>query len=178
MNYIIGNKEKKNRTMKLLLLNIFIILMVIILTITGVFAYKEAYATNTEDVSGTVLAQTFLKGTNIGPVLDPLADGVSSIIRVTNDSNELINTEAILEISNISETLKDQSFKYILLTSTDREFTHCNSVTTATYSDCDMVASGDFVTADTQNGLSLGAGITVPANSTLFYRIYIYWILY
>ena len=117
MNYVIKDNGKNNKAMKLLLLNVFVILMVIILTITGVFAYKEAYATNTEDVTGTVLSQTFLKGANIGPILDPLADGVSSIIKVTNNNNETINTEAVLTFKNdqnevtgnIDESLKDQT---------------------------------------------------------------------
>lgn len=173
MNYIIDD-NKRNRTIRLLIINIFIILLLVILTITGVLAYKEAYATNTDSVKGSVLAQTFLKGEDIGPVLDYLKDGISGVIKVDNTNNSSITTEATMQLSTLSANLNNENFKYALLTSTDKDFTNCSSITTATYSDCDVVASGNFVDANTEEDFSLASGIGVPASSTLYYKLIIY----
>ena len=171
MNYRI--KLENTKRTRIIIINISILFLVIALIITGTFAYKTAYATNS-DVEGAVLASTYIKGNNIGPVLDYLKDGSQGVTKVDNTGSSTMKVSSTLEISSISDNLKSNSFKYAILSSTDKDFKNCESVGDATYSDCQVVGKGDFSEAESGSTISIMSNDEVTSNSTMYYKLITY----
>ncbi len=96
---------------------------------------------------------------NIGPVLN-YNDGESTTFTIKNKSESTIVFNIGLNITNIPDELKEESFKYVLLSSTD------NNV-------FKEVVSGSFKDASVRY-MSIGGGIEVAKGDTYFkFIIYI-----
>ena len=96
---------------------------------------------------------------NIGPVLN-YNDGQSTTFTIKNKSESTIVFNIGLNITNIPDELKEESFKYVLLSSTD------NNV-------FKEVVSGSFKDASVRY-MSIGGGIEVAKGDTYFkFIIYI-----
>ena len=96
---------------------------------------------------------------NIGPVLN-YNDGESTTFTIKNKSDSTIVFNIGLNITNIPDQLKEESFKYVLLSSTD------NNV-------FKEVVSGNFKDASVRL-MSIGGGIEVASGDTYFkFIIYI-----
>ena len=70
---------------------------------------------------------------NIGPVLNYLNDGEVTNFSIRNKSKAELLTNINLNITNLPEELKEESFKYILLSSTDN--IHFEEVTSGSFVD-------------------------------------------
>ena len=122
---------------------IIIILIILILAIMSIatYAWFTWSSTNNTELTLTIgqLADvTFNTGdginiSNIGPVLNYLNDGEVAAFSIKNKSEAELLTNINLNITNLPEELKEESFKFILLSSTDN--IHFNEVTSGSFVD-------------------------------------------
>ena len=144
-----------------------LIVSIIAVSIIGTYAWFTWSSPNNTELTLTIgdLADvTFNTGddinvSNIGPVLNYLENGEITNFSIKNKSESELLTNINLNITNLPEELKEESFKYVLLSSTD------NNVFTE-------VISGSFV--DKSIGtLSLISEEPTPLGTT-YYRFIIY----
>ena len=108
----------------------------------------------------------FITGTdvnaiNIGPVLD-YNDGVSTTFSISNPLTTDLEFNVILDITTISDNLKNETFKYILLVDTSGGTNYTEEVT-----------SGNFLDFDIGSNTILQTEL-VSANSTYSYKFIVY----
>ena len=116
--------EKNNK-------NIFItlILLTIVMVILGTYAALTWVSSNNTEMTitiGDVAGVFFDTGPNInisdiGPVFDYELDGESTYFTISNYIEEELPINANLKITSISNNLKEESFKYIIMSSIDKE---------------------------------------------------------
>jgi len=148
------------------------LILTLIISIIGIsalatyawFTWNSKENTELTLTIGELADVTFDKGDdinvdNIGPVLNYLNDGEITTFSFRNKSELELFTNVDLNITNLPDELKEESFKYVLLSSTDNvKF--------------DEVASGSFV--DKSNGV-VSILSTMPAQTgTTYFKFIIY----
>ena len=103
-----------------------------------------------------------INATNIGPVLD-YREGVSGGFTALNDTRKDIEINIRLQILTISDNLKNNTFKYLLV----RDLNGGNN-----YDYENPVASGDFTELNV--GINLLFIDTLPAGKKYSYKLYVY----
>ena len=118
-----------------------LIVSIIAVSIIGTYAWFTWSSPNNTELTLTIgdLADvTFNTGddinvSNIGPVLNYLENGEITNFSIKNKSESELLTNINLNITNLPEELKEESFKYILLSSTDN--IHFEAVTSGSFVD-------------------------------------------
>ena len=151
-------KEKKI----IIITSIIAIILVVAISTYALFTWTSPNTTLTLEV-GELTDVIFQEGndinaTNIGPVLD-YNDGEITEFTIINRSEDEPTLSIYLNITNISDNLKEESFKYILQTSTD-------GTNYALYKE------GNFTTASTGK-FYITQDEVLPSNTT-YYKFIIY----
>ena len=146
-----------------------IFICIISITLIGTYALKLWSSTDNTELTfrigeyqtDSMICKTSedITVSNIGPVFDYMKDGeVIPFTVLASSSNEeklFIN----FNISNITDNLKEKSFKYILLSSTDK----------VNYNE---VIKGNFLNINSNDTLELISNYTI--NKTTYYKLIIY----
>ena len=151
-------KEKKI----IIITSIIAIILVVAISTYALFTWTSPNTTLTLEV-GELTDVIFQEGndinaTNIGPVLD-YNDGEITEFTIINRSEDEPTLSIYLNITNISDNLKEESFKYILQTSTDG-------------SNYTTYKEGNFTTASTGK-FYITQDEVLPSNTT-YYKFIIY----
>ena len=146
-----------------------IFICIISITLIGTYALKLWSSTDNTELTFRIgeyqtdsmicKASEDITVSNIGPVFDYMKDGeVIPFTILASSSNEeklFIN----FNISNITSNLKEESFKYVLLSSTDK--INYNEIT-----------SGNFLNINSNDTIELISDYTI--NKTTYYKLIIY----
>ncbi len=127
----------ENKKMVIILV-IITILMVVSIGTYAWFIWSSKDNTELTLTIGELADVSFNTGddinvSNIGPVLNYLNDGEVTNFSIRNKSEAELLTNINLNITNLPEELKEESFKYILLSSTDN--IHFEEVTSGSFVD-------------------------------------------
>ena len=146
----------------IIITSIISILLILVIGTYALFTWTSPNTSLTLEV-GEMTDVIFQEGnainaTNIGPVLD-YNDGEITNFTIINKSEDEPTLSIYLNITNISDNLKDASFKYILQTSTDG-------------SNYTTYKEGNFTTASTGK-FYLVEEEQLPSNTT-YYKLIIY----
>jgi len=98
---------------------------------------------------------------NLGPVFDYEKDGESTYFTISNYVDEDIVLDAYFNITNITSNLKEESFKYVIMSSYDN----------VNYT---KVKEDNFVNINTNDAISIFNELVISANSTISYKIILY----
>ena len=151
------NKIKNNKTI------LAIIIAVLLITITGTFAWlswkskETALVLKVGDINGTIVT---LKPYQLEGTLSPVqsyTDGLYTDVNITNNStSNAYNVKLYYNISAIDDALKSEDFKYTILNTATNETTEGNFLNATT--------TGEFVIFDK----------TVTAEDISNYKVYIW----
>ena len=161
------NEEFVNNSSNKKSLIIILIISIIIISLIGTYAWFTWTSKENTELTLTIgeLADvSFSTGNdinvdNIGPVLDYTKNGEITTFSLRNKSELELLTNINLNISNLPEELKEESFKYILLSSND------NNIFTE-------VVSGNF--KDKSNGIVSLVKEEPTKVGTTYYKFIIY----
>jgi len=150
------------------------IIIVLVLTIISVmlgasYALLIWHSENNTELTvriGDVAGVYFETGPNInvsnlGPVFDYEKDGESTYFTISNYVNEDIVIDANLNITNITSNLKEESFKYVIMSSYDN----------VNYT---KVKEDSFVNVNNGDTITIFNELKLSANSTISYKIILY----
>ena len=146
-----------------------IFICIISVTLIGTYALKLWSSTDNTELTFRIgeyqtdsmicKASEDITVSNIGPVFDYMKDGevipFTVLASSTNEEKLFIN----FNISSITDNLKEESFKYILLSSTDK--TNYNKI-----------VSGNFLNINSNDTIELISDYTI--NKTTYYKLIIY----
>ena len=151
------NKIKNNKTI------LVIIIAVLLITITGTFAWlswkskETALVLKVGDINGTIVT---LKPYQLEGTLSPVqsyTDGLCTDVNITNNStSNAYNVKLYYNISTIDDALKSEDFKYTILNTATNETTEGNFLSATT--------TGEFIIFDK----------TVTAEDISNYKVYIW----
>lgn len=175
-------------------------ILLFVICIMGMsYAYYSWKSSNTEvsltieDVKFDFLTDSSVNASNIGPILDYKDSNyyiqanknkylVSTDFIANNEINAKYYMDVSLEITSISNSLKDESFKYVLLkgnSNIDVENID-NTIDTCTMTSdgdsCEVVKEGNFVNFSDSEGNSnvITTSVPIAAKSKEFYRFVVY----
>lgn len=156
--------ENKEKSM------IFIVIVFMILLVLGSTYALVVWnsSQNTEltlrigDISG-VYCQVgdSINVSNMGPVFNYLTDGEVINFSIDNQTNSVATTSANFHITTIDTNLKNDSFKYVLLSSTDN-----NNYT--------VVLSGSFVDSTNNSEIVLLNNYQVAISTKVYFKFIVY----
>jgi len=98
---------------------------------------------------------------NLGPIFDYEKDGESTYFTISNYVNEPLVIDSYFNISSISNNLKDDSFKYVFMSSSDK----INYV---------KVKEGTFSNVNANDSIPLLEEYTILPNETRSFKLIIY----
>ena len=98
---------------------------------------------------------------NIGPIFDYTIDGESTTFSVDNQTNEVAKVTVKFHITTITDNLKEESFKYVLMTNTD------NSSYT-------VYTEGNFKDVTNSSSITLLDNYEVALSSKASFKLVIY----
>ena len=124
-----------------LILGILLLISIIAVVTYAWFTWQSKDNTELTLTIGSVADVKFEEGNdiiveNIGPVLDYNTDGEITTFSFRNRSELELFTNITLNISNLPEELKEESFKYVLLSSSDNS--NFNEVVSGNFKDKDV----------------------------------------
>ena len=137
-----------NNKSKIVKLMISVIILIVI-ALVGTYALTIWRSTeNTEltlrigDISGFYCTKgDNIEINNIGPIFDYAIDGESTTFSVDNQTNESVKVTVKFHITTITDNLKEENFKYVLMTNTDN-----SSYTVYTEGNFKDVTNGSSIT--------------------------------
>ena len=137
--------NNKSKIVKLMI----IVICLIVIALVGTYALTIWRSQeNTEltlrigDISGFYCTKgDNIEISNIGPIFDYTIDGESTTFSVDNQTNESAKVTVKFNITTITDNLKEESFKYVLMTNTDN-----SSYTVYTEGNFKDVTSGSSIT--------------------------------
>ena len=145
------NKIKNNKTI------LAIIIAVLLITITGTFAWlswkskETALVLKVGDINGTIVT---LKPYQLEGTLSPVqsyTDGLYTDVNITNNStSNVYNVKLYYNISAIDDALKSEDFKYTILNTATNETTEGNFLN-ATTTDKFIIFDKDITPKDISN---------------------------
>ena len=115
--------NNKSKIVKLMI----IVICLIVIALVGTYALTIWRSQeNTEltlrigDISGFYCTKgDNIEINNIGPIFDYTIDGESTTFSIDNQTNETANVTVKFHITTITDNLKEESFKYVLMTNTN-----------------------------------------------------------
>ena len=139
------NINNKSKIVKLMIS----VIILIVIALVGTYALSIWRSTeNTEltlrigDISGFYCTTgDNIEINNIGPIFDYTIDGESTTFSVDNQTNEVAKVTVKFNITTITDNLKEESFKYVLMTNTDN-----SSYTVYTEGNFKDVTNGSSIT--------------------------------
>ncbi len=156
----------KKPTKNIIFLSVVIVTIITIILLGTYALYTWASSENTELTTtiGNLATVHFDEGddidvANIGPVFNYEQDGEITTFDVTNLTSEELNLQVKINVTTITDNLKESTFKYTLLSSTDN--------TTFT-----KVTTGNFLNASNNNSITVATGITLPKK--IYFKLIIY----
>lgn len=148
---------------------LIIVLVMVIVFLSGTYALVIWKSTqNTEltlrigDLSGvfcTVGDEVTIS--NIGPVFDYLTDGEVINFSIINQTNNSSSTSASFHVTSITDNLKNASFKYAILSSSDNV-------------NYNVINSGNFSSVTSNSDITLFSNYTVNLSSNVYFKFIIY----
>ena len=157
--------NNKSKIVKLMI----IVICLIVIALVGTYALtiwrsKE----NTEltlrigDISGFYCTKgDNIEINNIGPIFDYTIDGESTTFSIDNQTNETANVTVKFHITTITDNLKEESFKYVLMTNTN------NSSYT-------VYTKGNFKAVNNNSSIILLDNYEVGLSSRVSFKLIIY----
>ena len=160
--------ENINNKSKIVKLMISVIILIVI-ALVGTYALSIWRSTeNTEltlrigDISGFYCTTgDNIEINNIGPIFDYTIDGESTTFSVDNQTNEVAKVTVKFHITTITDNLKEESFKYVLMTNTD------NSSYT-------VYKEGNFKEVTSNSSITLLDNYEVALSSKVSFKLVIY----
>ena len=156
----------KKPTKNIIFLSVVIVTIITIILLGTYALYTWASSENTELTTtiGNLATVHFNEGdninvANIGPVFNYEQDGEITTFDVINLTSEELNLQVKINVTTITDNLKESTFKYTLLSSTDN--------TTFT-----KVTTGNFLNASNNNSITVASGITLPRK--IYFKLIIY----
>ena len=156
----------KKPTKNIIFLSVVIVTIITIILLGTYALYTWASSENTELTTtiGNLATVHFDEGdninvANIGPVFNYEQDGEITTFDVINLTSEELNLQVKINVTTITDNLKESTFKYTLLSSTDN--------TTFT-----KVTTGNFLNASNNNSITVASGITLPRK--IYFKLIIY----
>ena len=156
----------KKPTKNIIFLSVVIVTIITIILLGTYALYTWASSENTELTTtiGNLATVHFNEGdninvANIGPVFNYEKDGEITTFDVINLTSEELNLQVKINVTTITDNLKESTFKYTLLSSTDN--------TTFT-----KVTTGNFLNASNNNSITVASGITLPRK--IYFKLIIY----
>ena len=156
----------KKPTKNIIFLSVVIVTIITIILLGTYALYTWASSENTELTTtiGNLATVHFDEGddinvANIGPVFNYEQDGEITTFDVINLTSEELNLQVKINVTTITDNLKESTFKYTLLSSTDN--------TTFT-----KVTTGNFLNASNNNSITVANGITLPRK--IYFKLIIY----
>ena len=159
------NKIKNNKTI------LVIIIAVLLITITGTFAWlswkskETALVLKVGDINGTIVT---LKPYQLEGTLSPVqsyTDGLYTNVNITNNStSNIYNVKLYYNISAIDDALKSEKFKYTILNTATNETTEGN-FSSATTTD-EFIIFDKTVTAEDISNYKVYIWISGEGNTT------------
>ena len=156
----------KKPTKNIIFLSVVIVTVITIILLGTYALYTWASSENTELTTtiGNLATVHFDEGdninvANIGPVFNYEQDGEITTFDVINLTSEELNLQVKINVTTITDNLKESTFKYTLLSSTDN--------TTFT-----KVTTGNFLNASNNNSITVASGITLPRK--IYFKLIIY----
>ena len=118
-----SSENDKSKIVKLMIS----VIILIVIALVGTYALTIWRSTeNTEltlrigDISGFYCTKgDNIEINNIGPIFDYTIDGESTTFSIDNQTNETANVTVKFHITTITDNLKEESFKYVLMTNTN-----------------------------------------------------------
>ncbi len=118
-----SSENDKSKIVKLMI----IVIILIVIALVGTYALTIWRSQeNTEltlrigDISGFYCTKgDNIEINNIGPIFDYTIDGESTTFSIDNQTNETANVTVKFHITTITDNLKEESFKYVLMTNTN-----------------------------------------------------------
>ena len=152
-----------SKKLKIIVLIISIILIASLATFAW-FIWNSKENTELTMTIGNLAEVTFTTGNdisedNMGPVLDYQKDGELTTFSIKNKADYIYYVDIILNIDNIDNELKNNTFKYVLLESNDN-----NSF--------NEIKSGDFTSINT--GSNIIYNLELDSNNTKYYKFIMY----
>ena len=160
--------ENINNKSKIVKLMISVIILIVI-ALVGTYALSIWRSTeNTEltlrigDISGFYCTKgDNIEINNIGPIFDYTIDGESTTFSVDNQTNETAKVTVKFHITTITDNLKEESFKYVLMTNT----------TNSSYT---VYKEGNFKDVTSNSSITLLDNYEVGLSSKISFKLVIY----
>jgi len=161
--------EEEVKKYKLKFIIIVLVLTIISALLGASYALLIWHSENNTELTvriGDVAGVYFETGPNInvsnlGPVFDYEKDGESTYFTISNYVEEDIVLDAYFNITNITSNLKEESFKYVIMSSYDN----------VNYT---KVKEDNFININTNDTIDIFNELVIPANSTISYKIIVY----
>ena len=160
-----SSENDKSKIVKLMIT----VIILIVIALVGTYALTIWRSTeNTEltlrigDISGFYCTKgDNIEINNIGPIFDYTIDGESTTFSIDNQTNETANVTVKFHITTITDNLKEESFKYVLMTNTN------NSSYT-------VYKEGDFKDVTSNSSITLLDNYEVGLSSRVSFKLVIY----
>ena len=160
-----SSENDKSKIVKLMIS----VIILIVIALVGTYALTIWRSTeNTEltlrigDISGFYCTKgDNIEINNIGPIFDYTIDGESTTFSIDNQTNETANVTVKFHITTITDNLKEESFKYVLMTNTN------NSSYT-------VYTEGNFKTVNNNSSIILLDNYEVGLSSRVSFKLIIY----
>ena len=145
---------------------IFVIISIIIISTYALSIWSSSENTELTMKIGDVAGVYFNTGPNInlsnlGPVVDYEQYGEASTFSITNYTSGAVSVDINLIVTSISDNLKEESFKYVLMSSTNG-------------TNYTKISEGNFQDVSNNDSISLQSNYRLSPSTTTYFKVIIF----